>query len=153
MLYENFLKHITIKEATSQQLLFPLQLHFTPSETKIIGDLKADLEHTGFVFLELNEKEITITGVPVGVSESEVTIIFEQLISDVDVPDANFSAADLLAKSMAKSLAIKNGQSLNSMEQEHMVNSLFACKEPNVSPTNRPTFITLGVDDIEKKFM
>ena len=155
ILYENFLKHITIKEAMSQQLLFPLQLHFTPNETKIIDDLKADLEHTGFVFLELNEKEITITGVPVGVPESEVSIIFEQLISDVenDVPDTNFSATDLLAKSMAKSLAIKNGQSLNSAEQEHMVNSLFACKEPNVSPTNRPTFITMAVDDIEKKFM
>ncbi|MBF8150720.1 DNA mismatch repair endonuclease MutL [Winogradskyella sp. F6397] len=155
VLYENFLKHITIKEATSQQLLFPLQLHFTPNETKIIDDLKADLEHTGFVFSELTEKEITITGVPVGVPESEVSIILEQLISDVenDVPDTNFSAADLLAKSMAKSLAIKNGQSLNSTEQEHMVNSLFACKEPNVSPTNKPTFITMAVDDIEKKFM
>ncbi|WP_296381355.1 DNA mismatch repair endonuclease MutL [Winogradskyella sp.] len=155
ILYENFLKHITIKEATSQQLLFPLQLHFTPSETKIIDDLKVDLEHTGFVFSQLNEDEITIIGVPVGVPESEVSIILEQLISDVenDVPDANFSATDLLAKSMAKSLAIKNGQSLNSTEQEHMVNSLFACKEPNVSPTNRPTFITMAVDDIEKKFM
>ena len=155
VLYEKFLKHITIKEATSQQLLFPLQLHFTPSETKIIRDLKSDLEHTGFVFSELNDSEVTITGVPVGVPESEVSIILEQLISDVenDVPDANFSSTDLLAKSMAKSLAIKNGQSLNSNEQEHMVNSLFACKEPNVSPTNRPTFITLGVDDIEKKFM
>ncbi|WP_299123453.1 DNA mismatch repair endonuclease MutL [uncultured Winogradskyella sp.] len=155
ILYENFLKHITIKEATSQQLLFPLQLHFTPNETKIIGDLKSDLEHTGFVFSELSENEITITGVPVGVPESEVSIILEQLISDVenDVPDANFSATDLLAKSMAKSLAIKNGQSLNSTEQEHMVNSLFACKEPNVSPTNRPTFVTMKVDDIEKKFM
>ncbi|WP_405569859.1 DNA mismatch repair endonuclease MutL [Winogradskyella sp. Asnod2-B02-A] len=155
ILYENFLKHITVKEATSQQLLFPLQLHFTPNETKIIADLKSDLEHTGFAFSELNDKEIMITGVPVGVPESEVSIILEQLISDVenDVPDTNFSAADLLAKSMAKSLAIKNGQSLNSTEQEHMVNSLFACKEPNVSPTNRPTFITMAVDDIEKKFM
>ncbi|WP_400078072.1 DNA mismatch repair endonuclease MutL [Winogradskyella sp. R77965] len=155
ILYENFLKHITIKEATSQQLLFPLQLHFTPNETKIIGELKSDLEHTGFVFSELNENEIIITGVPVGVPESEVSIILEQLISDVenDVPDANFSATDLLAKSMAKSLAIKNGQPLNSTEQEHMVNSLFACKEPSVSPTNRPTFVTMKVDDIEKKFM
>lgn len=155
VLYENFLKHITIKEATSQQLLFPLQLHFTPNETNIVKDLKSDLEHTGFVFSSLSEEEITITGVPVGVPESEVSIILEQLISDVenDVPDANFSATDLLAKSMAKSLAIKNGQSLNSTEQEHLVNSLFACKEPNVSPTNRPTFITLSVDDIEKKFM
>ncbi|WP_299101345.1 DNA mismatch repair endonuclease MutL [uncultured Winogradskyella sp.] len=155
ILYENFLKHITIQEATSQQLLFPLQLHYTPSETKIIEDLKANLEHTGFVFSELNTDGIVITGVPVGVPESEVSIILEQLISDVenDVPDTNFSASDLLAKSMAKSLAIKNGQSLNSTEQEHMVNSLFACKEPNVSPTNRPTFITMAVDDIEKKFM
>ncbi|NRD20518.1 DNA mismatch repair endonuclease MutL [Winogradskyella eckloniae] len=155
ILYENFLKHITIQEATSQQLLFPLQLHFTPNEVKIIEDLKANLEHTGFVFSELNKKEVKITGVPVGVPESEVSIILEQLISDVenDVPDTNFSTSDLLAKSMAKSLAIKNGQSLNSTEQEHMVNSLFACKEPNVSPTNRPTFITMAVDDIEKKFM
>ena len=155
VLYENFLRHITIKEATSQQLLFPLQLHFTPNESKIIKDLKTDLEHTGFVFNQFTAEEVTITGVPVGVPESEVSIILEQLISDVqnDVPDANFSATDLLAKSMAKSLAIKNGQSLNSAEQEHLVNSLFACKEPNVSPTNRPTFITMTLDDIEKKFM
>lgn len=155
ILYENFLKHITIKEAISQQLLFPHQLHFTPSEVKIINQLKTDLEHAGFVFSEISNKEITITGLPVGVPESEVSIILEQLISDVenDVPEANFSAADLLAKSMAKSLAIKNGQSLNNTEQEHLVNSLFACKEPNVSPTNRTTFITMSVDEIEKKFV
>lgn len=155
VLYEGFLKHITIKEATSQQLLFPLQLSFTPNEVNIISGLKEDLEHTGFVFSDVNEETIIITGVPVGVPESEVSIILEQLISDVehDVPDANFSATDLLAKSMAKSLAIKNGQSLNNTEQEHLVNSLFACKEPNISPTNRPTFITLSTDDIEKKFM
>ncbi|WP_299131025.1 DNA mismatch repair endonuclease MutL [uncultured Winogradskyella sp.] len=155
VLYENFLKHITIKQATSQQLLFPLQLHVTPNESKIIEDLKQDLEHTGFVFSEVTEACITITGVPIGVPESEVSIILEQLISDVeeDVPDANFSAADLLAKSMAKSLAIKNGQPLDVAEQEHLVNSLFACKEPNVSPTNRPTFITMDVSAIEKKFM
>jgi len=155
VLYEGFLKHITIKEATSQQLLFPLQLSFTPNEVNIISGLQEDLEHTGFVFSDVIEETITITGVPVGVPESEVSIILEQLISDVenDVPDANFSAADLLAKSMAKSLAIKNGQTLNNTEQEHLVNSLFACKEPNVSPTNRPTFITMSTDDIEKKFM
>ncbi|MEP5255198.1 MAG: DNA mismatch repair endonuclease MutL [Winogradskyella arenosi] len=155
ILYENFLRHITIKEATSQQLLFPLELHFTPNEIGIIEGLQSELEHTGFVFSEMQDKTITITGVPVGVPESEVSMILEQLISDVenDVPDTNFSTTDLLAKSMAKSLAIKNGQSLNSAEQEHMVNSLFACKEPNVSPANRPTFITMAVDEIEKKFM
>ncbi|WP_431158553.1 DNA mismatch repair endonuclease MutL [Winogradskyella poriferorum] len=154
ILYENFLKHITIKEATSQQLLFPINLDFTPNEIAIIKQLKSDLEHTGFVFTHIESVSVTISGVPIGVPESEVSILLEQLINDIEneVPDTNFSAADLLAKSLAKTLAIKNGQSLNRTEQEHMVNSLFACKEPNLSPTNRPTFITWSVDEIEKKF-
>lgn len=155
ILYEDFLKDITVKEGVSQQLLFPLELHFSSQELDIVKQLKEDLEHTGFVFSNVTEEFIEIKGVPVMVPESEISIILEQLISDVqnEVPDANFSATDLLAKSMAKSLAIKTGQSLKKDEQEHIVHKLFACKEPNVSPTNRLTFITVGVDELDKKFI
>ena len=155
ILYEDFLRNMTIKEGVSQQLLFPLQLHFSTQEIDIIKELKEDLEHTGFVFSNLNKDSIEISGVPVSIPESEVSIILEQLISDVEneVPDSNFSATDLLAKSMAKSLAIRTGQTLKKEEQEHLVNKLFACKEPNVSPTNRTTFITMSVDELDKKFI
>ncbi|WP_248722265.1 DNA mismatch repair endonuclease MutL [Seonamhaeicola sp. ML3] len=155
VLYEDFLKNMTIKETVSQQLLFPLQLHFSVQEIQILTQLKEDLEHTGFVFSNVTEESVEITGVPVSVPESEVSIILEQLISDVEneVPDAHFSAMDLLAKSMAKSLAIKTGQSLQKDEQEHLVNKLFACKEPNVSPTNKTTFITMSVDELDKRFI
>ncbi|MDP5157082.1 MAG: DNA mismatch repair endonuclease MutL [Flaviramulus sp.] len=155
ILYEDFLKNITIKEAISQQLLFPLELHFSKKDFEIIKQLKVDLEHTGFVFSNVKYESIEIIGVPVGVPESEVSIILEQLISDVEneVPDSHFSATDLLAKSMAKSLAIKTGQSLKKDEQEHLLNKLFACKEPNVSPTNRITFVTMTVDELDKKFI
>jgi DNA mismatch repair protein MutL len=155
ILYEEFLQNMTVKEASSQQLLFPLQLHFTPQELVLIEQLQADLEHTGFVFSNVSKELVEIIGVPVSVPESEVSINLEQLISDVEneVPDSNFSATDLLAKSMAKSLAIKTGQSLEKDEQEHLVNRLFGCKEPNVSPTNRRTFITMSVDELDKKFI
>ncbi|TXE09917.1 DNA mismatch repair endonuclease MutL [Seonamhaeicola algicola] len=155
ILYEDFLKNMTIKEAISQQLLFPLELHFSVKEIEILKQLKEDLEHTGFVFSSVLNESVEITGVPVSVPESEVSIILEQLISDVEneVPDAHFSATDLLAKSMAKSLAIKTGQSLKKDEQEHLVNKLFACKEPNVTPTNKTTFITMSVDELDKKFI
>ncbi|MFT5848792.1 DNA mismatch repair endonuclease MutL [Psychroserpens sp.] len=155
VLYEGLLKHLTVKESVSQQLLFPLLLEFSSSEMDILQNLKEDLEHTGFVFSSFKENTIEITGVPINVPESEVSIILEQLISDVEqeVPDSNFSATDLLAKSMSKSLAIKTGQSLSPLEQEHLVNSLFACKEPTVSPTDKVTFITMSVDDFDKKFI
>jgi len=155
ILYEKYLKQLTVKEATSQQLLFPIELHFTPNEIDILSDLKTDLEFTGFVFKTIDDKSVTITGVPFGVADSEVSIILEQLISDVeqDIPDANFSAADLLAKSMAKSLAIKNGQGLGADEQDFIVNGLFACKDPQMSPYQKPTYITISTDEIERKFM
>ena len=155
ILYEDFLQHITVKEGVSQQLLFPLSLPFSQQELEIIRQLKNDLEHTGFVFNLLKDEVLEISGVPVSVPESEVSIILEQLIADVqnEVPDSHFSATDLLAKSMAKSLAIKTGQSLSKEEQEHLVNRLFACKAPSVSPTNRLTFITMSIDELEKKFV
>ncbi|HCY80765.1 MAG TPA: DNA mismatch repair endonuclease MutL [Xanthomarina gelatinilytica] len=155
VLYEDFLQHITVKESMSQQLLFPVQLHFSPQELEILRQVKEDLEHTGFLFSNFTNDGIEISGVPVHVPESEVSVILEQLISDIEneVPDSNFSPTDLLAKSMAKSLAVKSGQSLTVTEQEHLVNSLFGCKEPNMSPTNKSTFVTLSVDELDKKFI
>jgi DNA mismatch repair protein MutL len=49
-------------------------------------------------------------------------------------------------------LAVKTGTALSVKEQENLVNGLFACKDPNVSPFQKPTFITMRVEDIDKKF-
>jgi len=78
----------------------------------------------------------------------------DQLIADLSggIPENNFSQNDTIAKSIAKSLAIKTGTYLTEREQENLVNNLFACKDPNVSPFQKPTFITMRVDDIDKKF-
>ncbi len=154
VLYEQFLQHITIKEAVSQQLLFPLTMEFSTMEIAILSNLKEQLEQTGFVFSKMEDDEVEISGVPVSVDASKVSQVLETLINDVEneVPDNHFSQTDLIAKSLAKSLAIKTGQPLTVQEQEHLVNSLFACKEPSISPTNRATFITMQVDDIDKKF-
>jgi DNA mismatch repair protein MutL len=95
-----------------------------------------------------------ISGLPVNISESEVSIVFEQLLSDLHngIPESSFSQNDTIAKSMARSLAVKTGAYLTEKEQENLVNGLFACKDPNVSPFQKPTFITMRVEDLDKKF-
>ena len=155
ILYESFLKNMTIKSSVSQQLLFPLKLHFSSSDIENLKSLKIELEQSGFIFENFDDEIVEISGVPFNVSDSEIPIIFEQLISDIEneVPEANFSATDLLAKSMAKSLAVKRGQQLSREEQEHLLNSLFACKEPSVAPDNKPTFITIETGKLDKKFI
>ena len=112
------------------------------------------LVNTGFVFEPTNDNHVVISGLPLNVTESEAAIVLEQLLSDLQdgIPESSFSQNDSIAKSMAKSLAVKTGVYLTDKEQENIVNGLFACKEPNVSPFQKPTFITLRVEDLDKKF-
>ena len=154
ILYEDFLQQITLKSPVSQQLMFPIRLDFTPQDMTVISNLKDHLVQSGFVFGPFESDYLELTALPVGIGTDLVPNIFDQLIRDVqnDVPDLNFSSSDLLAKSFAKSLAIKNGKPMSIQEQEFIVNSLFACKEPNVSPYNHTIFITLSINELDNKF-
>ncbi|RMA64851.1 DNA mismatch repair endonuclease MutL [Ulvibacter antarcticus] len=155
ILYEELLKNITVQEAVSQQLLFPLEFHYSKPDIEILKKIQEQLEHTGFVFSSLDKETVEISGTPVSISESQVAQVLEQLIKDIkdEVPDAGFSQNDLLAKSMAKSMAVKTGTQLNRKEQEHLVHQLFACKEPSVAPNNKTVLITMNVNDFDKRFI
>ena len=154
VLYEEFLTSMTVHQASSQQLLFPLQLYYSSAEIELITELKSSLKNTGFVFETINEDNVVISGLPVNVTESEISIVLEELLSDLQdgIPDSSFCQNDTIAKSMAKSLAVKTGTYLTEKEQENLVHNLFACREPNVSPFQKPTFITMSVEDLDKKF-
>ncbi|SFD70066.1 DNA mismatch repair endonuclease MutL [Flavobacterium phragmitis] len=154
ILYEQFLLNMTVNQAASQQLLFPLDLFYSASEMKQIEELKPSLETTGFVFDDSKTEHLVVSGIPVNITESEVSLVIEQLLSDLQdgIPANSYSQNDTIAKSMAKSLAVKTGSYLTEKEQDNLVNGLFACKDPNISPFQKPTFITMRVEDIDKKF-
>lgn len=155
VLYENFLKNITIKEAVSQQLLFPLSLSFSKTELEILMEIKENLCSVGFVFGEINSETAEIKGVPVVVVESEVQMIMEQLISDfqMEISTDSFSQSDMLAKTLSKTLSVKTGEFLDQKSRLALVNDLFACKESTLSPFNKRTYITITENDIDRKFI
>ncbi len=155
VLYEKFLKNITIKEAVSQQLLFPLVLSFSKSDMVILNEIKDSLTTIGFVFGKIEKEQIEVTGVPLLVTESEVGMVLDQLISDcqMEVAGDSFSQTDILAKTLSKTLSVKTGEVLDSASQLALVHDLFACKETRVSPFNKPVYITITENDIDKKFI
>ncbi len=154
ILYEEFLENITVKEAASQQLLFPLEISFNTSDIELIKEIKEDLESIGFLFDKILTDTIVVKGIPITITESQITIIIEQLLEDIknDIPDTSFSQLDIMSKSLAKSLAIKTGTKLDLKEQEELVNKLFSCKEPTLSPFGKTTFVTVSLDEIDKMF-
>lgn len=154
ILYEEYLENITVKEAMSQQLLFPIEIGFSKDDINLIKEIQTDLESTGFLFDKIEDDTIVVKGIPTTINESQVTLILEQLLDDIknEIPEASFSQLDIMAKSLAKSLAIKTGAQLSVEEQEDIVERLFSCKEPNHTPFGKPTFISININEIDKKF-
>ena len=154
ILYEQFLTNMTILKGSSQQLLFPLSIIMSSLELEIIKELKVQLEYTGFIFDKITKENVVFSGIPNNVQEGKVASLLDDLVSDLqqDFPTSSFSQNDSIAKSMANSLAIKAGAYLTQPELDNIVNALFACKDPNISPFHKPTFITLTIDDLDKRF-
>jgi len=154
VLYEKFLRNSTVNQSVSQQLLFPLTISFTQSDRSILKEIQTDLTHIGFVFETLDSETLRIIGIPPLIPENEVGTVLDHLISDYkqEIAGEGFSQTDIVSKTLARSLAVKTGDVLDNDSQLALVNDLFACKESRVSPFNKPTYVMLTEQDIEKKF-
>ena len=154
VLYENFLEKMSAQEISSQQLLFPITISFSSAEIETIYSLKSDLEVVGFDFDEFTKESVTIKGTPPSIQESKITSVLEELLENVnlDVPESDYKPFEMMAKSLAKSLSIKTGTYLSQKEQETLVNDLFSCKEPSLSPQGKPTFKTLTLTEVDQLF-
>ncbi|AEM69316.1 DNA mismatch repair protein mutL [Allomuricauda ruestringensis DSM 13258] len=154
ILFEKFLGEITVKEGVSQQLLFPLELTFNKQELAVLQEIKESLTNIGFAFQSLEEETVKVTGVPMMVPESGIGTVLDRLIADYmeGYADSSISQAEMLAKALSRNLAVRTGDVLDQESQLTLVNNLFACKEPTLSPFQKITYTIISEGDIDKKF-
>jgi len=152
VLYERFLTVITAKKGSSQQLLFPLEMKLNAMQLEEFKLSSEVLESLGFKLEVKSGGFLEVLGGPEYCPQSKIESVLETLLSgSEDRSITHFSQADQIAKSMAKSLAIKSGDLLEIEEQQTLLDDFFGCKETSVSPFNKPIFITLDKREIEQK--
>ena len=153
VLYERFLSSITNKKGLSQQLLFPIAIELNPQQVEVYDQNKDILESLGFQMKLKKDKILEILGSPEHCPASKIEELIETLLSDAGEERSveHLSQADQIAKTLAKSLAIKSGEPLESEEQQSLLDDFFGCKETSISPFNKPIFITLEKTEIEQK--
>lgn len=153
VLYERFLNAITNKKGVSQQLLFPLELKLNPQQLDQFQYVEAALEMLGFQMSLNDEKILVIKGAPDHCQASKIEGVIDAILSEHEEESSleHFSHADQVAKTMAKSLAIKSGEHMDVQEQQALLDDFFGCKETAVSPFNQQIFITLEKTEIEQK--
>ena len=151
ILYESFLKSIFDNTINSQKLIFPIELKLSKKQFLLYDKINDDFKSIGFD-ISIEKDLMIVKSVPYGIEKSDVEEVVENMLSEDFNISNDLSISDFFAKRLSKITSIKSGQKLNLDEQEYIVNHLFSCKEPNLSPDNKQIFITLSKNDIEKKF-
>ena len=153
ILYEQFLKSSVDDGAKSQKLVFPIEIELTKKQEIVLSEIKDVVDSMGFKF-SIKNKIVNIYAVPPIISDKPIEEIFEDLLNKNDSYSIkeSFSQSDLIAKKLSKLLSVKTGKTLKLKEQQAIINQLFSCKEPKLSPFNKQIFVTLDKKYLDKNF-
>ena len=153
--YERNMERFAQRQGSTQRLLFPEMIQFSPSETVLMERFLPDLCSMGFDISNLGGGSYAIAGIPVGIDAVDPLSLLRNMITD-DVEKGIGNEGELhtsLALSMARNTAIAYGQVLTNEEMERVVNELFACSNANYTPDGRPILSILPQQDIERFFV
>jgi len=154
VLFEQYSKSLQNKRPLSQQLLFPQEVHLTPSDMEVFKEIMEDVESLGFDLTIPNNHCLMVNGVPIETKANQVQNIIESILdsykneSDVWKLDRQ----NYMAKKLAQSNAIKSGKTLILEELNQLVDELFACESPFTSIHNKPTSIVIEINELLKRF-
>jgi DNA mismatch repair protein MutL len=155
ILYEQFLAILQRQHPTTQNQLFPQTLDLTPSDAMLFEDLLPQLSTLGFDIRPLGNASFAINGVPSEMVHKKMNTseIIENLVEQYkNNLKLDLGLQENIAQSLARSAAIKKGESLNEEGMQELIDKLFACAVPFKSPTGNNCFLTFELEELIKRF-
>jgi len=151
ILYEKYLETLKDRKPVTQSELFPENITFSGSDVAVIDELIPELELLGFSLNKLSNTTFVVDGRPSGLKSGSIQEIFEGILDNYkkNLLELNLDKKINLARSLAANLAIRPGKKLHQEEIMNIVDELFACKVPEVTPDGDRTYAIIGVSDIQ----
>src|SRR5690554_17574 len=154
ILYENALANLETQGGYSQQQLFPQTIELSSSDCELITELQEDLHRLGFTIDSFGGNAIVVNGIPTEAEDVPIQGLIENFLEQYKhaVSEVQSSTRDRLARSLARSLCIRQGKKLQSVEMLDLIDKLFACSNPQAAPNGKPTIITFTNEELDIKF-
>ncbi len=155
ILYEQYLTLLKKQTSTTQHQLFPQTFDLSPADALLFEDLLPQLAILGFDIQPLGNASYAINGVPAEMTDDNIDNrkvlenLMEQYKNNLKL---DIGLHENLAHSLAKSAAIRKGESLSTQAMQEMIDRLFACEAPFKSPSGKKCFLTFELEELAKRF-
>lgn len=152
--YEYYYEKFGRPEDASQELLLPITLEFTPSESRQLSERLHWFEKAGVYLEHFGGQTFLVRSLPYWFPEGEEKALVEEMAEWV-LSERSIDLAKLREKSSilcSCKASIKANQKLTEPEVDALLSRLAACKQPYTCPHGRPIVVSFSAYDLEKLF-
>lgn len=155
IIYESMMKDLSDRPPAIQKLLWPETIEMNVSDSVLVKQLLPDLQRLGFDIAEFGHGSFIIHGVPAIMTD---LISPHQAIDDIldrfktGREDIGMKQVERIASALAFNLSRRRGDSLSGDEMKSLINQLTTSENPYTSPSGRKTFISIGKEEMFRRF-
>jgi len=153
ILYEKFLVEGQKEAASGQHQLMPQTITLSPGDARLLIEWTELFHRMGFDIGEFGRDSFVVRAIPASIDPGGLRSFIESILEALKNPggDPKRDQAATLARSLARRLAIKRGKLLRQEEIDAIIESLFACRVPGLSPDGKPTMMVIPYDELNSK--
>lgn len=155
ILFERHFKLLQANKSSSQTLLYPEQIRLTEADAAIFRDIEPDIKALGFEINEFKGNTFVVSAVPAALNENdEIQPTIEAILDNFrnNRLDTQSDKLAHLAKSFARSLSAKYKKTMSDHDMNLLVDELFLCEVPYMTPSGKPVLTTITIDELAEKF-
>lgn len=154
ILYERMLHALQKQQPLAQQSLFPEAIQFNAADYQVCLEMLDELEKIGFDIRDFGNNSVVVHGFPVELSLVSVGRKLEQMIEQYKSlqGDLNMGTLERIARATALASAVDYGKQLSDLEIQELVDQLFACSNPNHSPSGKLIVKIIEIEELESHF-
>ncbi len=154
ILYERFIKAVAGKPIAIQQSLFPQTMELASADVAVLNELLPDLHYLGYHLEPFGNNTFVVQGTPADVEQGNEKAAIEKMLEQYKhfSSDLKFSKREKLLRSLSWQQAIKPGKALTQKEMKLIVQDLFICTTPNITPNGKPTYTVFKKQELDRMF-
>ncbi len=155
VIYERLTDALMGKPVATQRSLFPVTIELAASDAVILSELLPDLVRLGYTIEPFGKSAFVIQGTPADIVHGNERLALEKILEQYKhfSNELKLPKREMLLRTVAWQQSVKAGTILSEKEMIQLVSDLFQCRQPNLSPTGRPTYLEFQKEQFDKMFI
>ena len=155
IIFESMMKDIANHSPAIQKLLWPETIQSNASDTVLLQEILPHLQYLGFDIAEFGHGSFIVHGIPAIMTD---LISPQQAIDDIldrfktGREEIEMKPVERVAYALAFNLSRRRGDTMTVEEMQLLIEQLMASENPYTSPSGRKTFITIGKEELFRRF-